>query len=139
MQPHEMSDSQRVAEWSIQATQEGRYELAEQLLKIAMQAYRAEKAAGAQGEPAPLRLVPDPAQDNRAAFLPAATAFIPIPRNPDPVETPAVDRRCRASVINGGIETECHAAVFWEHVGHRWHHVDPSLDQDHYVAVRDGA
>jgi hypothetical protein len=132
-----VSDAERAAHWSIIATEEGRYELAEALLRIAIQASR--KLPAAPARPAPdvprppaLTVVMQGPTGNGNADLAREAAAIghaaPVREN----------RRCEARVINGNFEAECNGGVAWEPTSYRWYHVDPELDQDHYAAVREG-
>lgn len=142
------TDSEIAAQWSIQATQDGRYELAEAVLRIAMQAFRTEKAPSPRpayaGEPAaaarqvPKLMAVPTVHANGLVPAPVATAVISMGELQ--TELTRDNRRCEASSLNNGngFEIDCHAGVYWDHQNHVWKHIDAELDKDHYPAVREG-
>lgn len=159
----QMSDSEIAAQFSIQATQAGRLELAEALIRVAMQAYRAERrpetvdvpfAGHTRHEYPRLRTaapVEGPTgngdadlQREQAQLAPAATAVIQMPTGEQISANEG--SRCAAKVLKGNVYTECHGAVLWmpaagggpaggPFVEAHWAHVDRMLEQDHQAQV----
>lgn len=146
------TDAELLADWSIEATRMGRLEVAEALLRLAIQATRADQQARAPRPPfiglvgqvrsdAPRLRAAAPAgpTGNGDADLDreqvAATAIIGIHHN-----SPGIDRRCRAKVLQGNVYDECHGAAYWVPAagntgdGH-WRHVDTELDNDHVPVI----
>lgn len=134
------TDTERLAGWAVLATEEGRFELAEALLRLAIQAQRVERDNTPPPAPAytgPRLVNPIPTDDQvvpklvtfaAAAVQNGATAIIERPL------VTAPNRRCQAIV---GETEECGAGVGWDATAYRWYHVDPELDRDHFVSVRD--
>lgn len=156
-----MTDAEIAAEFSVQAVRAGRLELAEALLRVAMQAHRAERRpdvvdvpfAGHTRHEAPRLRAAAPAgptgdgdADLRrevTQLAPAATAVIPMPTG-EQISTNE-GSRCVAKMLKGNVYAECHGALMWmpataggpaaPFTEAHWAHVDRALEQDHQAQV----
>lgn len=151
------TDSERAAQISIMLTQEGRLELAEAVLRLAIQAYRVEAGqsrtvdvpfAGHTRPEKPVRLIrpatPEEATPTNITFERSASGVptISAASVTAVMAAPAVaDRRCVAKVLQENRYVDCHGAIYWVPgvVGDanfparqaRWDHVDDELNADH--------
>lgn len=136
------TDSERLAGWAIIATQEHRLELAESLLRLALQARRVEahEALQAVHRPADPRIVevpfigstrPEEARPPRlrvATYGPTGNGDADLKRETAELAESAaaalnatqvmqgpstVDRRCVEQVLKGNVYKLCHGAIWW--------------------------
>lgn len=152
-----MTDTELAAQWSIQATREGRYELAEAVLRIAAQSYRADQQRQQQRPDAVQVPFAGTTRIERprlrvATYGPTGDGDADLQREAANVSSTQVmtspatlDRRCTFKVLKGNVYSECHGGCFWVPgtVGDahtpatvaRWEHVDDELNDDHIAYV----
>lgn len=150
----QMSDGERAAQISIQLTQEGRLELAEAVLRLAIQAHKAESTpprivnvpfAGATREEPPANgRRPYPVGDRGPEEVIPAATYVSAALS-DGASTAVMDAgqtaRCAVKIRKGEHLLPCDAGIFWQHgaVGDEntvarlagWYHVDGTWDDHH--------
>lgn len=129
-----LTDAEQAAEWACAAIEDGRYALAEALIRIARQAHAAEGRTVAvpmlgttRAEHADL-----PTRMDRIADRAEQALTELFPRLDPPAGFPPVDR-CMGVDVHDGINRTCNQPIFWRtHEGlTELAHINRAFDLDH--------